>query len=87
MEKQFFKTRAIDPSFESPPDSLYVRKRLTQLYAETGLDRDIAWTLHPRYYQRLFKTKIFYEAYPESQDEVDDLVARIGLKIKVIYDP
>jgi hypothetical protein len=86
--RQFFKERIIDPSFEAPPDSLYVRRRLMNLYAETGLDRDIAWTLHPRYYPGLFKTKITYEAYPESQDEVDEILARIGLwNVKVIYDP
>lgn len=86
--RQFFKDRVIDPSFEAPPDSLYVRKRLTSAYAETGLDRDIAWTLHPRYYAGLFKTKITYEAYPESQDEVDRILSRVGLwNVKVIYDP
>jgi hypothetical protein len=87
LEAKFFKERAIDPSFESPPDSLYVRKRLTSLYAETAVDRDIGWTLHPRYYPHLFKTKIVYEAYPESQDEIDEMVARLALGIKVIYDP
>jgi hypothetical protein len=35
----------------------------------------------------LFKTKIFYEAYPESQEEVDRMVARLGVRWKVIYDP
>jgi hypothetical protein len=86
--RQFFRDRVIDPSFEAPPDSLYVRKRLMNLYTETGLDRDIAWTLHPRYYSGLFKTKITYEAYPESQDDVDGILSRVGLwNFKVIYDP
>lgn len=87
MEMTFFKERAIGPSFAPPPDSLYVRRRLTSLYKETGVDRDFAWTLHPRYYESLFKTKIFYEAYPKSQSEVDAMVTRLGLNMKVIYDP
>jgi hypothetical protein len=86
-EVEFFKERAVDPSFDLPPDSLYVRKRVTSLYNETGLDQDLAWTLHPRNYPHLFRTKISYEAYPKGQDEVDAMVARLGLSIRVIYDP
>ena len=85
---RFFKDRTIGASFDTPPDSLYVRERVAGLYAETGVDREIAWTLNPRYYSRLFKTKISYEAYPESQDEVDDLASRLGFRgVRVIYDP
>jgi hypothetical protein len=86
-EIQFFKERTVDPLFDSPPDSLYVRKIVTGLYAEMGVDHDIAWTIHPRYYPQWFKTKIFYEAYPESQNEVDKMLAALGLNTKVIYDP
>jgi hypothetical protein len=82
---QFFKDRAIDP-FDPPPDSLYVRRIIRNLYAETGVFPNIAWTIHPRYYSILFKTKIFYEAYPESQEEVDIMAARTGTG-RVIYDP
>jgi len=84
---RFFKYRAVDPLFEAPSDSLYVRTIVRNLYAETGVYRDIGWTLNPRYYPRLFKAKILYEAYPESQDEVDDMLARLHMKWKVIYDP
>jgi hypothetical protein len=82
----FFKTRAINPPISFPPDSLYVRKIVRNLYAETGVFQDVMWTLHPRYYPGLFKAKIVYEAYPESQNEVDGMLARLGLKTRVIYD-
>jgi hypothetical protein len=84
---QFFKDRTIDARFEPPPDSQYVRRIVSSIFAESGVYRDIAWTIHPRFYPRLFKTKIVYEAYPESQSEVDDLLARLNLDIRVIYDP
>jgi hypothetical protein len=84
---EFFKKRAVNPPISFPPDSLYVRRIMRNLYAETAVFHDAMWTLHPRYYPRLFKTKIFYEAYPESQDEVDDMLARLHLHSKVIYDP
>lgn len=87
MFREFFKDRAVSP-FQVPPDSRYVRRRLVAMYADSGVARDIAWTIHPRYYSRLFKTKIVYEAYPESQSEVDDMAAAWpGPKTKIIYDP
>jgi len=84
---RFFKDRTVNPLFEVPPDSLYVRTTVRNWYAETDVYHDIGWTLNPRYYPRLFKAKILYEAYPESQDEVDDMLARLHMKWKVIYDP
>ena len=54
---------------------------------ETIYNPDIAWTIHPRCYPKWFKTKIFYEAYPEGQGEVDKMSAALGLHTKVIYDP
>jgi hypothetical protein len=86
-ETQFFKSRVIDPLFEPPPDSKYARKIVSSIFAETSVYRDIAWTIHPRFYPRLFKTKIVYEAYPESQAEVDDMLARLHMNFRVIYDP
>lgn len=44
----FFADRVIDPSFDHPPDSLYVRRMLRNLYGDTGVFRDFLWTLHPR---------------------------------------
>lgn len=82
----FLSERVIARSFDLPPDSLHVRRMLRNLYGDTGVFRDIPWTLHPRYYPVLFKTKIFYEAYPQSQEEVDGMAARLGLA-RVIYDP
>ncbi|WP_315739073.1 hypothetical protein [Bradyrhizobium sp. SZCCHNR1093] len=51
---------------------------------QTDLDVDVS-TVNPRYHV-FFKTKIIYESYPESQDEVDALAARHRLG-RVIHDP
>jgi len=83
---RFFLERMMNPS-DVPPDSLYVRKIVSSRYAERGVYSDILWTLHPRYYPQLFKTKIVYEAYPQSQEEVDEMRARLRLPVSVIYDP
>jgi hypothetical protein len=84
--RSLYAERTIDPFFEFPPESFYIRKILRSLYSETGLYPDVAWSLNPRYYASLFKTKIYYDAYPGSQGEIDDIVARLHLR-RVIFDP
>jgi hypothetical protein len=86
-QRRFFKERAVSPLFEAPPDSLYVRRIVTSRFAESGGYRNVAWTIHPRYYPLLFKARIIVEAYPQGQDEVDDMVSRLQLGTEVIYDP
>ncbi|AWM02546.1 hypothetical protein [Bradyrhizobium amphicarpaeae] len=83
----FYKERMIDPYFEPPPDNRYLRKLVKSLHPDTHAYHHIGWTLHPRYFARFFKTAIVYETYPEGQAEVDELVARLHLDMKVIYDP
>lgn len=83
----FYRERMVDPYFEPPPDNRYLRKVIKSLYPDTHAYHHIGWTLHPRYFARLFKTMIVYESYPEGQAEVDGMVARLRLDIRVIYDP
>lgn len=86
-QRRFFKERAVDPLFEPPPDTFYVRRAIKNWFAQTGVYRDIAWMIHPRYFPTLFKTRIMFEAYPESQQEVDHMVSQLHLGLRVIYDP
>ncbi|WP_315756138.1 MULTISPECIES: hypothetical protein [unclassified Bradyrhizobium] len=84
-ERAFYAARAVKRKFEGPPDSPYTRRAVRNLYDQFGTYRKVAWTLHPKY-NVFFKTRILYEAYPVSQDEVDVLAARHRLG-KVIHDP
>lgn len=84
-ERAFYADRAVKPKFEGPPDSPYTRRTVKNLYDQFGIYSRVAWTLNPRYHV-FFKTKIIYESYPDSQEEVDALAARHNLG-KVIYDP
>jgi hypothetical protein len=68
------------------PQSKYVRMTLTNLVSKTGDFPYVFWTWNPRFYRAVFRTNIVYEAYPESQAEVDALSARFGLG-RVIFDP
>jgi hypothetical protein len=86
-QTKFYRERMVDRLFEPPPDNRYLRKAAKSLYRDADVYHHIAWTLHPRYFAGLFRTKIFYEAYPDGQAEIDDTVARLQLKMRVIYDP
>jgi len=82
---RFYSERALAPISDVPPQSAYVRRTLKNLYEMKGIYPNAGWTLNPRYHAA-FKTRIVYEAYPKSQEDVDALAARLQLG-KVIYDP
>lgn len=88
LKRRFYWGRVISPPFQEPPESIAVRRMLKRKFDATGMHpRDVYWTWNPRYYASAIRTKVHYEAYPQSQDEVDAILARIGLSISVIYDP
>lgn len=86
-QTKFFSDRMVDPRFEPPPDNLYVRKMVTSLYRDSSTYHHIAWTLHPRYFAELFKSRVVYEAYPKAAAEIDEMVDRLHLDMRVLYDP
>jgi hypothetical protein len=86
LDKWFYSTRAVSPPFENPPQSAVVRRILQNRFGELGENpSNLLWTWNPRYYPSKIKTKVVYEAYPQSQDEVDALAN--WLQARVIYDP
>ena len=73
--------------FQQPPESIAVRGILKRKFEETGkYPEDVFWTLNPRFYSK-YRTKVVFEAYPQSQDEVDAIAARVGPHESIIYDP
>jgi hypothetical protein len=85
LRDKFLKGRTIASGFD-PPESVHVRKILKNMLDATGVYPDVGWMWNPRYYRNALKTKVSYEAYPESQDEVDEIVARFHFR-RVIHDP
>jgi hypothetical protein len=85
LSDKFHKERTVAPGFD-PPQSFHVRKVLKNMLDATGAYPDVAWMWNPRFYKNVLKTKVLYEAYPESQDEVDEIAARFHFR-RVIYDP
>jgi hypothetical protein len=89
--KEFLKGRANNPDMLLPADTNYVRRMVSnkyQGYLASGAYHDVLWTIHPRYLPILFKTRIIYEAYPESEEELNRILDRLHMKdARVIYDP
>jgi hypothetical protein len=94
LEDWFYEKRIVTPPlkntfarpFDGPPESVIIRRILRSRFEGTGTyPANLLWTWNPRYYATSIKTKIIYEAYPQSQDEVDAMAA--PLQVHVIYDP
>jgi hypothetical protein len=85
--ERFYTTRIVDSRFKDPPESFAIRRTLRNMFEGTGRFPDVAWTWNSRHYASMIKTRIIYEAYPNSQDEVDAVASKLGLAFRVLYDP
>jgi len=48
----------------------------------------LLWTWNPRYYAGAIKTKVVYDAYANSQDEVEAIAAaKVPIRVRILYDP
>jgi hypothetical protein len=87
-KKRFYARRTFDNLFEEPPQSVAVRRILKRKFDQTGVyPREFFWTWNPRNYASVYKTKMDYEAYPKSQDELNALLEKLQISYPVIYDP
>lgn len=77
----------LGPTFKLPPQSAAVGRALKDMTDARGGLPGAYWTWNPRFYPSVITINVFYEAYPQSQDEVDAIANRIGLGVRVIYDP
>lgn len=84
---EFYRDRIVETAYTDPPESKFIRRELMNLYRSTGQYPLVLWTWNPRYQLSAVKTKLVYQHYPESQEEVDAIAERLGLKRRVIYDP
>jgi hypothetical protein len=84
---EFYRDRIAGPAFTDPPESRFIRRALMNAFRTTGEYPVVLWTWNPRHHISAVKTKIIYEHYPTSQEEVDAMVKRLALARRVIYDP
>ena len=86
LQNAFFKQRGIDDRFIYHPQTVYTKKYYKLAINGVG-GRNIFWMWNPKNHENFFKTKITYEAYPPSQERVDEIIAGFRPSIRVIYDP
>lgn len=84
---EFYRDRIAGPAFTDPPESKFIRRELMNLYRSTGQYPLVLWTWNPRHHASAIKTKLVYQHYPDSQEEVDAIARRLGITLRVIYDP
>ena len=88
--RKFYTQRSNAAESPFPPISPHIAKTLINMYRDTGVPPNVAWTLSPTSLHS-FKTEIHYEAYPANQNEVDEMASRLEVSLrlgvqKVIYD-
>jgi len=84
---EFYRERVSATAFTDPPESRFVRRELMNLYRSTGQYPVVLWTWNPRHHATAIRTRLVYQHYPDSQEEVDAIAKRLGLTRRVIYDP
>jgi hypothetical protein len=90
LQRDFLRMRGTDDAITHAPQSHYTKKMLRLSAQLSGYtNRNVFWMWNPRYYGNRFKTQIIYESYPDTQDEVDDILRQhfSGSYVRVIYDP
>src|SRR5262245_61573505 len=66
----------------------HIRKEGSIRWSKGWATKDKAfWMWNPQNYGDYFKSRITFESYPISQDEVDEILRRFRLGARVIYDP
>src|SRR5262245_20119738 len=86
MSSRFFTERDTPDLHVFTPQTAHTNKVVNQVRKRSG-GKDPFWMWHPHNHGDYFKSRVAYEAYPGSQEEVDSLIARSKLRDRVVYDP
>jgi hypothetical protein len=84
---RFFTQRAIDDRHVYEPQPSDIRQLFESAVGQGEPGKSIFWMWHPRNYGNYFRIPITYESYPASQEEVDEILSKLGLRNRVIFDP
>jgi hypothetical protein len=83
----FYKRRGITEHFVQRPQTLNSRKMFALLLRQGYDKRRALWMWHPENFDSYFKSKISFQSFPSSQDEVDERLRQLRFPIRVVYDP
>ena len=83
----FYKRRNIDDGITYQPPTTHTRQ-IFQLAVRQALNKNnVFWMWNPANFNADLKTKITFQSYPDSQEAVDQLIRRLRLPMRAIYDP
>jgi hypothetical protein len=87
--ESFYKERGIDDRNAQTPQTTYTKKMVYIALREAAVKRNIFWMWHPHNHRNYFKSKITYETYPNSQEDVNEIIRRHFPLwwVRVFYDP
>jgi hypothetical protein len=84
----FFKERNIDDRHLYEPQPDHIRKLFASAIEHgEAAGKSIVWMWNPRNYGDYFKIPVTYESYPASQEEVDEILSKAGIRARIVYDP
>jgi len=87
LNRTFFQARELDGRYINAPQTSYTKQKVRSALMKETDPAKILWMWNPKNYGDHFKSKISFDSYPRSQREVDSIVARHQLGIRVVFDP
>lgn len=78
----FYQSRILNPfvfGFWYPPIGARAKMARSRLRDDADVTEDEWWTWNPRYYKKVLRTHVTYESYFKTDQQVDELKARLGL--------
>lgn len=85
--KEFFQSRGLDGGYIHKPQTDYTNKKVQSALMKEPDRKKVFWMWNPKNYGDYFKSKVSFQDYPQSQREVDRLVAQYKLGVRVVFDP
>jgi len=85
--KTFFKERKQDTGHIHEPQTHHTQKMVRFALKEEIDKRRVYWMWNPKNYGDHFKSRVIFDSYPQSQDEVDSIASRLQLGIRIVFDP
>ena len=85
--RTFYQRRGIKDDFARQPQTRWTRQMVHLMRREVVDKRSVFWMWHPENFGSYFKSKITFQSFPRSQEQLNRWLRDLGLNSKVVYDP
>ena len=86
VSPQSCQRRGIKDDFTRQPQTRWTRRMLHAMRREAVDKRSVSWMWHAENFGSCFKSKITFQSFPRSQQQVNQWLGNLG-PITVVYDP